>query len=140
MYKSGLNYVILHHKQLIRFILIGVLTFLVNFVSFHIAYANLKLNSTLSASLAYFVTVVAHFCLHRGVTFRANEQKIIVNISRYVFLLLISYLNVLVVMTIVVSYLKLSPYIGLFLQTASSFFISFFVMKYFVFCKKLSVS
>jgi putative flippase GtrA len=139
MIRTVLRYVLEHRWQLTKFVIVGVLTFGINFSMFHVFYALGNLDYRISVSLAYAVTVVCHFLLHRLFTFEAAEQQIVHNASKYVAMLGLNYAITLSMAWFVVEILALSPYLGVVASTAATACTSFFVMKYFVF-RRLGVA
>lgn len=133
MIKYTLNFFKTHQLQLMIFIIIGVVTFCINMGSFHIFYALAHLDYKLAVSIAYILTFISHFLLHRTFTFSAADQKMVHGAWKYVFMLGINYTSLLIVMWFVVDILNGSPYVGLIFSTGITAFTSFFIMKYFVF-------
>lgn len=139
MLNVALEYIVLHRTQLVVFIIIGFLTFGINFGSFHLFFGKFHLDYKLATSFAYVITLVSHFLLHRSFTFKASQQKIKNNIGKYFCMLFVNYMNALVTMWFLINILRESPYLGIVASTGTSAIISFFMMKYFVFgSQKLS--
>lgn len=135
MYKALSNYISTHRQQLFKFIIIGITTFIINFSLFHVFYGSFKLNLKLATSLAYFITVMSHFLLHRVITFeiKKNNQSLSKNIAKYFVMLAINYITTLLVMWITVNVAHLSAYFGVVFSTAATAVLSFLTMKYYVF-------
>lgn len=131
-----LNYIVSHRVQLIRFIVIGLITFGISFVCFHLFYKVVHLDYRVAITLTYVITVASHFLLHRTFTFKAVGQKMVLNIWKYAFMMFVNYLNVVVIMWFLVDILKYTPYLGVFVSPAITALINFFMMKYFVFKSK----
>jgi len=136
MVKNILNFLNSHKLQLTIFIIVGVVTFCINLGSFHIFYAIAQLDYKLAASIAYVITVICHFLMHRTFTFAAADQKVVHGLWKYLFMLGLNYTTLLIVMWFFVDILKVSPYFGLIASTGLTAFTSFFMMKYFVFHSK----
>lgn len=130
-----LRYILEHRRQLAKFVFVGLLTFAINFSMFHVFYGLAKLDYRISVSIAYVITVVCHFLLHRFFTFDAAGQQLVHNLSKYLAMLGLNYLITLSMAWFVVEMLRLSPYFGVVASTAATACSSFFVMKYFVFGK-----
>jgi putative flippase GtrA len=135
MIRYTLRYIVEHRRQLARFIFVGVLTFGINFLTFHLFYGLAKLDYRVSVSLAYAVTVVCHFLLNRFFTFDAAEQQLVHNVGKYLAMLGLNYAITITMAWFVVEVLGLSPYLGVVASTIATACTSFFVMKYFVFGK-----
>ena len=133
MIKHTLKFLNSHKLQLTLFIVVGLLTFGINFGSFHFFYAIAQLDYKLAASIAYVIALVCHFGLHRTFTFRAAEQKVASSMWKYLIMLGLNYTILFIVMWFCVDIINSSPYIGLIASTGITAFTSFFMMKFFVF-------
>ncbi len=122
-----------HKIQLVQFFIVGLIIFCINLASFHISYSIVQLNYTLAASMAYIITVLAHFLLHRRFTFAATQQNVASSVWKYLVMLGLNYLILLFVMWLAVDVIKTSAYFGLIASTVMTACINFFMMKYFVF-------
>jgi len=127
------QYVKTHRIQVAKFIVVGFLTLGINVCCFHIFYRAIGLDYKIAISLAYVITVVSHFLLHRFFTFDAEEQALIHHTWKYLLMLGLNYLVFLGVVWMTVEVLKVSPYFGVAGSTAVTAAISFFMMKHFVF-------
>src|SRR3990167_4137656 len=125
MIKYFLNYIALHRQQLMRFIMVGLTTCGIYFLSFHLFYSTFGLDYRVGASFAYVITVISHFLLNRSFTFGAAEQEVIYNIWKYVLMLIFNYANVLIIMWLCVNFIKTSPYMGIIMSTGSTALINF---------------
>jgi putative flippase GtrA len=136
MIQHTLQYILSHRRQLAKFIIVGLLTFGINFSMFHLFYALGDLDYRISVSLAYGITVVSHFLLHRFFTFDAAGQQLFRNLGKYLAMLVLNYGITIAMAWFVVEVIGLSPYFGVIASTAATACSSFFVMKYFVFEKR----
>ena len=136
MIKHVRMYIISHHRQLAKFVTIGITTCLVYLFVFHLFYGYLRFDYRIGATIAYIITVVTHFILNRAFTFSAVDQEVIHNLWKYMLMLLVNYLSLLVVMWVMVNLIQGSPYLGVIFSTLWSAAINFFMMKYFVFEQK----
>jgi putative flippase GtrA len=137
MIKSLLNYVLTHRAQIAKFIIVGLTTLAVYFLCFHFFYDLVHLDYRFAASIAYVVTIILHFLLHRLFTFKAAGQNVTRNLRNYILMLGINYANMLFIVWFIVDVVKSSPYFGLIASTAVSAFVSFLGLKYFVFKSKM---
>jgi putative flippase GtrA len=135
MIRHTLHYIVEHRWQLARFVFVGLLTFGINFSMFHLFYGLARIDYRISVSIAYAITVVCHFSLHRFFTFDAAEQQLAHNAGKYLAMLVLNYVITISMAWFVVEILGLSPYLGVVASTAATACTSFFVMKYFVFRK-----
>lgn len=130
---QGFNFVISHWTQIVKFTVIGFLTFGINLLVFHIFYHYFELDYRLAITFAYIISLISHYLLHRYFTFRANGQNIKNSIFKYVVMLAINYVIIISVVWFITEVVSGSPYWGLVLSTAITASFSFFFMKYFVF-------
>lgn len=130
-----LDYFKVNFYQLIKFIFIGVVTFGINFLSFHCFYGICAFDYKIAVTFAYMLTVISHFILHRVFTFqvKGNEQQLGHNIFKYSLMLTLNYMTTITVMWMTVEIIHGSAYFGLIASTAATASLSFFIMKYFVF-------
>lgn len=136
MLRHALRYLRDHRLQLTKFIIVGLVTFGINFFCFYVFYGLIHLHYKVAVSFAYVVTVISHFLLHRGFTFGAGEQRLTRNAGKYLLMLGLNYVLTLTVVWTVVEIVGASPYLGVIGATAATASSSFFVMKYFVFRTK----
>jgi putative flippase GtrA len=130
------RYVAEHRLQLTKFAIVGFVTFGINFSFFHLFYGLLGLDYRIAVSLAYVITVISHFLLHRFFTFSAKEQYLMHNAGKYLLMLALNYAITMTVVWLVVEVVGISPYFGVVASSATTATVSFFVMKYFVFKAK----
>src|SRR3990167_1479421 len=102
MIKDILTYVSSHRLQLTLFIVVGLTTFCINFGLFHVFYAMARLDYKLAASIAYIITIICHFLLHRTFTFQAVDQTVVDGVWKYLLMLGLSYTTMLFVMWFIV--------------------------------------
>ena len=74
MFQHVIRYLIEHRIQLMKFVVVGIVTFLINFLFFHLFYGLFHWDYRIAVSLAYVITVISHFLLHRIFTFSTAEQ------------------------------------------------------------------
>jgi putative flippase GtrA len=133
MLQQAIRYFAENRMQLAKFVIVGGVTFGINFFFFHLFYGLLHWDYRIAVSLSYVITVVCHFMLHRIFTFSAAEQEIAHNAGRYLLMLALNYGITLSVIWLSVEVVRLSPYIGVVASTGATASTSFLVMKYFVF-------
>lgn len=139
MVRFTLRYLLEHRWQLAKFILVGGITFGIKLSMVYVFYGLGKLDYRVSVSLAYWITVICHFLLHRFFTFEAADQQMVHNLGKYLAMLGLNYAITLLMAWFVVEVLGLSLYYSVVADTAVTAITSFFVMKYFVF-KRSEVS
>jgi len=136
MFQHAIGYLAAHRTQLAKFVVVGIVTFGINFLFFHLFYGLFHWDYRIAVSLAYVITVISHFLLHRIFTFSAAEQQMVHNAGKYLLMVAVNYGITLTVVGLVVEVVGWSPYIGVIASTAATASTSFFVMKHFVFESK----
>lgn len=136
MLRHAIRYLAEHRLQLAKFVIVGLLTFGINFLFFHLFYGLFHWDYRIAVSVAYVLTVISHFLLHRIFTFSAAEQQMAHTAGKYLLMLAVNYGITLTVVGLAVEVAGWSPYIGVIASTAATASTSFFVMKYFVFKPK----
>ena len=136
MFNHAFRYIIEQRKQLFRFGCIGFSTFVMNFLFFYLFYKLFHWDYRIAVSLAFVLTVILHFFLHRIFTFKASDQQIAHNAGKYIFMLGINYVITMIVAWFVVEILRISPSFTVIAATAVTTVMNFFLMKYFVFKSK----
>jgi putative flippase GtrA len=127
------EYLIRHRGQLLKFALVGGLTFCIYLLLFHLFYGVFAIGYKVATTVAYTVTVACHFGINRNFTFSANGQGISGHMSRYLIMLVLNYAITLGAMMMIVEVAGLSPYWGTIASTVITAGSSFFMMKHFVF-------
>jgi putative flippase GtrA len=133
MYLFLSNYSKKNYKFIIKFIIVGVLTFTLNLIFLWFFYSYLKANYVVAISFAYVLTVAIHFVLNRNFTFQKKQSSIAVQGLRYAFLLGGNYLSTIAIGWLVVGLFQLTPYVSVLLSTAIISISNFLLMKNFVF-------
>jgi putative flippase GtrA len=128
-----LSYATTHRWQIMRFGLVGVTTFALNFFVVWLLFGKLELNYRMAVTCAYFLTVIVHFFLNRSFTYQKKNESVTPDTARYIVMLLINYLITLTVVSTTVDLIGLTPYYGIIFSVMFTAFSSFFLMKYFVF-------
>ncbi len=136
MIRFASRYIAIHRGQLAKFAFVGVVTFGINLFMFHLFYGLAHFDYRFSVSLAYLLTVISHFVLHRFFTFNAAEQPLVHNAGKYCAMLGLNYTITVTIVWVIVRFMGRSPYFGVIVSTAVTASTSFFVMKYFVFGSK----
>jgi putative flippase GtrA len=124
-----------HFWQIFRFGLVGGTTFTLYLSLTVLFFDILSLDYRVAVSISYVMTVVTHFLLNRYFTYQAGADFLGVAIYRYLMLLGLNYLNTMIITSIVVEQLKLTPYHGIIFSVLITSMTSFLIMKYYVFKK-----
>lgn len=128
------NYLKNNRSYIIRFILVGLVTFSINNLFFWFFNGYLQFNYQLSITFSYFLTVASHFCLNNFFTFSGQVEKVILAaLPRYLLMLGLNYSITLSVVALTVELIGISPYFGIVFSSAATAISSFLVMNHFVF-------
>lgn len=129
-------YFVRHRWELIRFIIVGLVTFGLNLLMVWLFYGKVALDYRMAVSYAYFITVVAHFLLNRTFTYRHKAGSVAHATAKYFLMLFVNYGLTFSISTATVEYLRLTPYHGVIFSTFGTALSSFLLMKHFVFVQK----
>jgi len=123
-----------YRSFILRFFLVGIVTFAINNLFFWIFNTYLIFNYRISITFSYFLTVASHFLLNHFFTYSSQAEKGLAGaFPRYLLMLVLNYLITLSVVSLTVELLGLSPYFGIVFSTAATAISSFLVMNHFVF-------
>ncbi|MGH8557619.1 MAG: GtrA family protein [Methylococcales bacterium] len=126
-------YVTVHRWQILRFCIVGVVTFVLNFFLIWLFYGKAEWDYRVAVSCAYVVTVSAHFLLNRSFTYGHRGGSVTFDSARYLFVLFVNYLITLGITSATVEAFGLSPYHGVIFSVMVTAFSSFLLLKHFVF-------
>ena len=124
-------------KQLISFSSIGFLILFVNYGLFELFSTIFNLGYRIAVSGAYLIAVMLHFVLNRQVTFNVKNGELTMNMIRYLIMLSINYILIIIFTDMLVKILHQSPRLLYIFSPFITSSISFLMMKFFVFKKKL---
>lgn len=139
MWPKIFTYIRDHKWQLIRFGIVGVATFAINFTLVWLFYGKARLDYRIAVTCAYIITVAAHFLLNRSFTYRQAEGPFGPDTLKYGVMFIANYLITLSITTATVELLGLTPYFGIVFSVFATAFSSFLLMKHFVFVRKKGV-
>ncbi len=121
-------------KQVFLFLSVGGASAVVNFFSFYLAFNVCGMNYKIAASIAYALSVAAHFIGNHTITFREREPvDVSPRLKKYAVLLLVNYCVTLFTVTASVNWLHLSPYAGIVLAIAVTVIIGYMLSQKWVF-------
>lgn len=133
-YAMIFNYFVFHRAYILRFVLVGIITFAINNLFFWIFNSYFKFNYQVSITFSYFLTVASHFLLNHFFTYGGQADKEIFSaLPRYLSMLALNYLITFSIVSLTVELLGLSPYFGIIFSTAGTAVSSFLLMNHFVF-------
>src|SRR3989338_6469946 len=115
------------------FLVVGALTSLIKFSSFSLFWRIMGLSYTISASIAYFLSVAFHFIINRRITFKSYDAEPISQVTKYIALVALNYVVTIGIIRFMTETLHASPYFGLLLAITFMTIISYLLSKYWVF-------
>jgi len=127
------SYLTTHVREIVRFVVVGISIFLINFLTFAFVHYKIGLDYPAAATAGYGVGIICHFTLNKLFTFEAGTQVLAQNLPRYALMLAFNYGITLVAFWLTVRIIAAPAHFGVVVASASTAFSSFFVMKYFVF-------
>lgn len=108
-----INY--LYNHNLIRYIVVGGTTFLIDYIALIVLHGKLDLTIPIAASIAYWSSIIFNFTMNRWWTFSAADNKNIhKHISAYSVLLLFNYFFTVISISLLskyISYIIVKPLI-----------------------------
>ena len=133
MIKNFGKYLNKNSNFILRFILVGCVTFCLNICLTWVFYDGLNIDYKIAISIAYGFTVVMHFSLNKFFTFNSAKHSIVNDGIRYALMLLVNYLVTLVLSIIFVGMFGLSPYLSIMISTIVIASSSFLLMRHLIF-------
>jgi putative flippase GtrA len=119
--------------QIIRFCIVGILTFILHLIIFNISINYLGLSLSLSSTSAFWLTTLIHFTLNRNFVFKISNNAFIKQKINYLIMILSNYVITLVGLYIIINILKYNPFINIFISTIICVIFNYLWMKNFVF-------
>lgn len=133
MLSKFVAYLVKNHKLILRFGLVGIVTFMLSYFIAWLFYGVLALDYRLAVTVAFVITVIAHFILNRTFTYKTTGSPVVHQAWKYGMMLAINYMINLFASIITVEEFGFSPYLGVIFATMITAGSSFFLMKHFVF-------
>ena len=135
-FRASISYGLQSRRQMGRFAVVGIVTFALNYSLVWLFYGRLAWHYGTAITLAYIVTVCAHFFLNRTFTYESAGSAVLSHMGKYGVMLGINYLITLSITVVTVELIALTPYHGVVLATFATAFSSFLLMKHFVFFRQ----
>lgn len=120
-------------RQLGLFLTVGLVSAIVNFVSFYVIWSLLGAGYVIASSAAYFLSVITHFFGNRNITFNMSHVNLTPQLKKYIILLVINYCITLIAISTSVEIYHLSPYLGTIIAIALTVGIGFLISQRWVF-------
>ena len=122
--------------KILRFLIIGYLTFVIYYSILWICFDYLTLPYPEAVAIAYSVGIIYHFLGNRKVTFNANKSKLSIQIFRYILLALLNYVIQLCAIKLCYEIYKINFYISTFIGVILTMATGYILMNYWVFLEK----
>ena len=129
----ALKFVQKNHLSLIRFVIVGGLTFTVNYSIFFTFYEYFNINLFFSVAIAYFIASLFHFLANNFFTFELHSDHMFIKILKYLILLGFNYIVVALITWVNLEVFKFTSLVGYALSTIIMAFFNYLVMLFFVF-------
>ena len=118
------------------FLLIGGITAAIYFGLLTVFLEILSFDYRVGVSIAYLAAVSFHFFANRRLTFRANHENPLQQVVRYLPMVALNYLLTVVIVTVSVEILGLTPYVGAAVAIVVTAGLGFIISKAWVFRKE----
>ena len=127
------DFFIKHSLVMFKFGLVGILTAVLYFGVLFLLMSYLVWDYLLSVSLAYIISTIFHFLANRHFTFSASDGSNKIQLLRYLLLWIFNYVITIFIVTISVSLIELSVYMGVCLSVLFTVFFGYFLSRKWVF-------
>jgi len=121
--------------RLFRFLIVGAGASVIQILILAVCLNLFGLRNEFSVVIAYIASVVFHFLVNRRFTFQMEQGPKIVEVFRYLTIVLINLLITLLVSTAIINIFGLNAYIATIFSICATICVSFFSSKYWVFKK-----
>lgn len=122
-----------HYLAFAKFGLVGSITAVIYFLVMWLIEAVLGASYAGAVSLAYLLSTIFQFAANRHFTFAAAHGSSEGQILRYMCMWLINYLITILIVSICVEKLQLSPYVGVCIAVVLTMSVGYFLARYWVF-------
>jgi putative flippase GtrA len=126
-------YYITNKKSILLFLFVGTISAAVNIGSFAILWKFFRINYQFAVSVSYVLSVILHFLVNRKLTFEGDHTHFLMQMPRYLTMIIVNYLITLGVTRMVVELLHLTPYLGIIFSISVTINVSYLMMRYWVF-------
>lgn len=133
LHRMVYSYVRSHLSQIIRFSIVGIVTFVLYYILIWCFYGRFEFDYRLAVSCSYVITVAVHFLVNRFFTYRKEGFTMIHDTFKYLIMLAVNYVITLGITMAGVEIFGFSPYFAVLFPIAMTAVSSFLMMKHFVF-------
>ncbi len=126
-----------HRWQLFRFVIVGIITLVINISAVWLFHDAFSYGYKVSVSLAYVIAVFVHYNMNRVFTYRHVGSLVGTHSLKYIIMLLVNYLITMFITIVTVEALSKSAYHGVVFSVFFTAISSFLLMKHFVFYKRI---
>jgi len=130
MLKLGVK--LTNNSESLRFLIVGLITFMVNYGCLYLFYSLIELTYQISITLAQAATIIFHFILNKYFTFK-GKGRLHKNIIKYVLMLFANSSLSIYISIALIKIIGITPYQSIAATTALMAVFNFVIMKTFVF-------
>lgn len=126
-------------KRFLKFGVVGAATAAIYFLILAFQLESLRFHYTLSVTIAYVVAVVFHFIANRLFTFGSEKTNVLIQLPKYLILLLINYFLTIFIVRFVVDKVGLNAYYGVLASVPFIMVIGYVLSKFWVYKQVRSI-
>lgn len=131
--KLFITQLLCNNTQILKFLLVGGLTFVIYYVLLWLTFSLATLPYGLAVAVAYGGAIVFHFQTNRQIIFQVESIIIKLQIVRYLEMALLNYMIQLVVIRVCFNALNFNFYLSSFLGVLTTMASGYLLMKHWVF-------
>lgn len=121
-------------RQISRFVIVGVITFVINFTLMNICFYMLEIGLKMAVSISYLATAATHYFLNKKFTYKSVDNYR-TTASLYVFMQLIGYMISIAISSLIEAINVGQIYLIPVINTSALAAFNYFFMKVVVFKK-----
>ncbi len=137
---TSLTNLYLRYKTIILFLITGGVTSVVYFLLFFLLWNLLSLNYHVAVSIAYLGSVLFYFNTNRKMTFKSQDTRVLQQLVRFGFMVVISYFITLLTVHGMVEYIRFNPAIGMAMGIIITTPANYIMAKWWVFRNNMQVA
>ena len=119
--------------ELLSYLIVGGATLIIYVASIVLTVEIFNFEYRIGVTVAYLIAIFFHFLGNQRFTFRSPNYNLVVQAIRYVVVLILNYLITLIVVSLCVESLGLSPYLGAIFAVFPTVGVGYFASKFWVF-------
>ncbi|NTU69548.1 GtrA family protein [bacterium] len=120
-------------NKLFRFLVVGVVTFVMYYALLSLLYSYMHIVYWLAIAVSYVISVVFHYLSNRSYTFRASGSRIGGQLLKYVVMAAMNYIIQLIAVFVLYEVIGVWFYYAVVVGTALTFIVGYVLMRGWVF-------